>query len=104
MGWFFVFLASISEIVGVIGLKMYSDKKTLPTASLYFGGFATSFFFLYHSFNFLQVSISYAVWIGIGTAGAVLINMFVFGEPKSTQRFISVAIIIIGVVGLKAVS
>ena len=29
MGWFFVFCAAISEIVGVIGLKMYSKDKTL---------------------------------------------------------------------------
>lgn len=104
MGWLFVLLASVSEIAGVMGLKMYSNKKNAQHAALYFGGFALSFIFLYQSFNYLQVSVSYAVWIGIGTAGAVLINMFIFGETKSAQRFISVIIIVIGVVGLKAVS
>lgn len=104
MGWIFVCLAAISEIAGVVGLKIFSDKKTATSGALYYGGFAASFFFLYHSFNYLQVSISYAVWIGIGTAGAVLINMFIFNEPKSTQRFLSVCLIVIGVVGLKAVS
>lgn len=104
MGWIFVFLAAVSEITGVIGLKLYSDKKSFPNAIVYFGGFAAAFFFLYHSFAYLQVSVSYAVWIGIGTAGAVLINMFVFGEAKSIHRFISVFLIIIGIVGLKAVS
>lgn len=74
MGWFFVFCAAISEIVGVIGLKMYSKDKTLANGALYIGGFATSFAFLYTSFLFLQVSVAYAVWIGIGTAGAVLLT------------------------------
>ena len=39
MGWFFVFCAAISEIVGVIGLKMYSKDKTLANGAIYIGGF-----------------------------------------------------------------
>jgi len=71
---------------------------------LFLGGFAASFAFLYYSFNFLQVSTAYAVWVGIGTAGAVIINMIFFGESKSLGRITSVILIIIGVVGLRALS
>ncbi|AOV07095.1 DMT family transporter [Sporosarcina ureilytica] len=104
MGWLFVLLAAMSEVVGVIGLKMYSQKKTWRNGLIYGLGFAASFAFLYVAFKYLQVSIAYAVWIGIGTAGAVLINMVVFNESKSIGRIISVGLIIIGVVGLKALS
>lgn len=104
MGWLFVLLAAISEVVGVVGLKMYSQQKNWFNGIVYAGGFATSFAFLYMSFKFLQVSIAYAVWIGIGTAGAVLINMIVFGESRSVGRIVSVGLIIVGVVGLKALS
>src|SRR5699024_7567652 len=104
MGWIYVFLAAVSELVGVIGLKKFSEKKTLPSFALYFGGFAASFAFLYQSFKFLQVSTSYAVWIGIGTAGAVLINMIFFGESKSIGKVVSVMFVVVGVVGLKALS
>lgn len=104
MGWIFVFLAAISEIIGVIGLKMYSEKKTLRNGAMYLGGFGLSFALLYTSFQYLQVSVAYSVWIGIGTAGAVLINMFFFGESKSTARIVSVAAIVVGVTGLKALS
>jgi len=104
MGWLFVFLAAISELTGVVGLKKYSEQKTMPSLIIYFGGFAASFVFLYQSFKFLQVSTSYAVWIGIGTAGAVLMNMIFFGESKSVGKVISVIFVVIGVVGLKALS
>lgn len=104
MGWFYVGLAAVCEIIGVIGLKMFSQKKKISSAILYGGGFGLSFLFLYLSFQFLQVSVAYAVWIGIGTAGAVLINMFLFGESKSFGRITSVILIVIGVVGLKALS
>ncbi|WP_409367633.1 DMT family transporter [Lysinibacillus sp. 38-6] len=104
MGWLFVLLAASSELVSVIGLKKYSTKKGFISMLLYVGGFAASLSFLYKSFEFLQTSTAYAVWIGIGTAGAVLINMVFFGESKSKGRLASVCCIIIGVVGLKALS
>ncbi|MEY2191910.1 multidrug efflux SMR transporter [Neobacillus sp. BF23-41] len=104
MGWVFVFLAAASEVAGAAGLKLYSQQKTLRNGVLYIGGFGASLAFLYVSFQFLQLSIAYAVWVGIGTAGAVFINMFLFGESKNLGRIFSVILIIIGVVGLKALS
>ncbi len=104
MGWLFVTFAAISEIIGVIGLKLFSTKKNIKTGSLFLGGFGLSFFLLYQAFAYLQLSIAYAVWIGIGTAGAVLINMIFFGESKSGARIFSLILIIVGVTGLKLVS
>ncbi|MED3682025.1 multidrug efflux SMR transporter [Bacillus thuringiensis] len=104
MGWVFVLFAAISEIIGVMGLKMYSENKSFLNGVVYFGGFSSSFVFLYTSFRYLQVSVAYAVWVGIGTAGAVLLNMFLFGESKSLARIISVFLIVIGVTGLKALA
>lgn len=104
MGWILVFLAALSEFVGVIGLKKYSEKKNMKNGLLYVGGFGLAFFLLYNSFKYLQVSTAYAVWIGVGTAGAVVINMLFFGESKSTGRIVSLCLIVFGVVGLKAIS
>ncbi|CAH2716914.1 putative guanidinium efflux system subunit GdnD [Neobacillus rhizosphaerae] len=104
MGWLFVFLAAASEIAGAAGLNLYSQRKTVKNGILYLGGFGTSFVFLYTSFHYLQVSIAYTVWVGIGTAGAVLINMYLFGESKNVGRILSVILILIGVMGLKALS
>lgn len=104
MGWLFVIFASISEITGVVGLKLFSQEKNIRNGALFVGGFALSFALLYQAFGYLQLSIAYAVWIGIGTAGAVLINMIFFGESTSAARLVSLALIIVGVTGLKLVS
>lgn len=104
MGWLLVLLAAISEIIGVVGLRYYSQNKTLRNLLIYVGGFGMSFVLLYASFNYLQLSIAYVVWIGIGTVGAVLVNIIFFGESKNLTRIISIIAIIIGVAGLKAVS
>ncbi len=104
MGWVFVILAAVAEIVGVIGLRFYSQHKTVRNLLLYIGGFGLSFALLYASFSYLQLSIAYVVWVGIGTVGAVLVNIMFFGESKNLARIISIIAIIIGVAGLKAVS
>ncbi|GKV69483.1 QacE family quaternary ammonium compound efflux SMR transporter [Sporosarcina sp. NCCP-2716] len=104
MGWLYVALAAGSELAGVAGLNKYSKRKSLLSGLAYLGGFGLSFLFLYTSFKYLQVSTAYAVWIGIGTAGAVLLNMIFFGESRSLSRIASLMLIIIGVVGLKALS
>lgn len=104
MGWLLVLLAAISEIIGVVGLRFYSQNKTLRNLLIYVGGFGMSFVLLYASFNYLQLSIAYVVWIGIGTVGAVLVNIIFFSESKNLTRIISIIAIIIGVAGLKAVS
>lgn len=104
LGWILVILAAAFEFLGVIGLKKYSEQKNMFNGFIYLLGFGGAFALLYFSFEYLQVSIAYAVWIGIGTAGAVIINMIFFGESKSMGRIISVILIVIGVVGLKFVS
>ncbi|KMY29926.1 DMT family transporter [Lysinibacillus xylanilyticus] len=104
MGWILVLLAAFSEIVGVVGLRFYSQEKNIRNLLIYLGGFGLSFVLLYASFNYLQLSIAYVVWVGIGTVGAVLVNIIFFGESKNLTRIISIIAIIIGVAGLKAVS
>ena len=61
MGWVLIILAALSEIIGVVGLRFYSQYKTLRNLMLYIGGFGVSFALLYTSFNYLQLSIAYVV-------------------------------------------
>lgn len=104
MGWLFVIIAAILETIGVVGLKKFSTQKNILNALILMSGFSGAFYFLYASFEYLQVSIAYAVWIGIGTTAAVIINMLFFGETKSLGRLVAVFVIVIGVSGLKFVS
>lgn len=104
MGWIYVILSAILETIGVVGLKKFSTKKTITSALTLILGFGGAFVLLYASFDYLQVSVAYAVWIGIGTTAAVLINIIFFNESKDLVRIVAVMIIVIGVSGLKYVS
>lgn len=97
-------LLTALEILGVVGLKLFSRRKSLFNLALFSGGFALSYLFLYFSLAYLDMSIAYAAWMGLGTAGAVIINMVFFGESRKMSRIVGVGLIVIGVVGLKMVS
>ena len=98
MGWIYVFVASALEILGVVGLKLFSRRKSLFNLALFSGGFALSYLFLYFSLAYLDMSIAYAAWMGLGTAGAVIINMVFFGESRKMSRIVGVGLFVIGVV------
>lgn len=52
----------------------------------------------------LPVGTAYAVWTGIGAVGAVLLGIFLFDEPATLARLGCVALIVLGLIGLKLVS
>lgn len=104
MGWVFVALAAVAELVGVFGLSLYSQNRTMINRILYYGGIFAAFALLYYSFHFLPLSIAYTVFTGVGTAGAVILNIVFFKESKNIKRVLSLVAIIIGVVGLQYVS
>jgi multidrug transporter EmrE-like cation transporter len=48
----------------------------------------------------LSLGLTYAIWAGIGTAAIAAIGMVVLGEPVSAMRVSSIALILVGVIGL----
>jgi quaternary ammonium compound-resistance protein SugE len=49
----------------------------------------------------LPVGSAYAVWVGIGAVGTVILGIILLGDSASLPRLISVGFIILGIIGLK---
>ena len=49
----------------------------------------------------LPVGTAYAVWVGVGAVGTVILGIVLFAEPANALRLISVGLIVAGIVGLK---
>jgi quaternary ammonium compound-resistance protein SugE len=48
----------------------------------------------------LEVGAAYAVWTGIGAAGAAVIGMIFLGDAASTLKLVSIGLVLAGVIGL----
>ena len=101
MAWILLFIAGIIEAGWAIGLK-FSEGFTKPVPSiLTIAGIVTSMYLLALSARTLPIGTAYAVWVGIGTLGAVVLGMVLLGEPVSAPRIFFVALLLVSVVGLK---
>lgn len=98
--WVALLIAGVLEIAWASGFKFLSFQRPLLSAGVLAAMYA-SFFFLWLATQKLPVGTAYAVWTGIGAAGAAIIGMLIFKEPMTTVRILSLVAIIGGVVGLK---
>ncbi|MFY8093189.1 MAG: DMT family transporter [Niveispirillum sp.] len=101
MEWVYLLAAGLFEVGFVLGLKA-SEGLSRPVPSLVtLTCLGASLWLLSLAMRSLPLGTAYAVWTGIGTAGAVLAGMIMAREGVDPARVACVALILAGVVGLK---
>ena len=100
MTWLYLALAILLEVSGTTCMKLSEGFTKVVPSILLFVFYSLSFTMLTLSLKKLDVSIAYAVWSGVGTALIAAIGVLWFREPATALKFISLGLIIIGVVGL----
>lgn len=101
MTWIILILAGLFEIVWAVGLKYTHGFTRLVPSAVTVGGMLISFWLLALAMKTLPLGTAYAVWVGIGTVGAFVAGIILFGESISWLRIASVALIVVGLIGLK---
>lgn len=103
LAWIFLVIASFGEIFGVMSINLYIQKKNLARLFLVVLSFAGGFFFLSLAMRDIPLGTAYAIWTGLGAAGAVLMGILFFKESTDWKRIAFLLCIIAGAVGLKAI-
>lgn len=101
LAWGLVVLGGIVECFWVSGLK-HADSTLLYALTAL--GIIFSFSAMILACKVLEVSIAYSVFVGIGTAGVVAGEIFIFGEPFSAIKVSLIALLLFAVIALKFVS
>jgi quaternary ammonium compound-resistance protein SugE len=105
MAWTYLLVAGLLEIAWAIGLK-YTEGftklwPTVITIVLMIG----SFFALAQAVNPktspIPIGTGYAIWTGIGAIGTAILGIILFAESASPARLGCLALVIVGIVGLK---
>ncbi|WP_040284998.1 DMT family transporter [Sporosarcina koreensis] len=104
MAWIYLVIASFGEIFGVMCINWFIQKKTLGRLALLIVSFGGGFVFLSLAMRSIPMGTAYAIWTGLGAAGAVLIGILLFGESAGWKRMLFLACIIAGATGLKLFS
>ncbi|MGP1717828.1 MAG: quaternary ammonium compound efflux SMR transporter SugE [Methylophilus sp.] len=101
MAWFILVIAGLFEVGWAIGLK-YTDgfSKLWPTVGTVLA-MVISLGLLGLAMKTLPVGTAYAIWVGVGAIGTVILGMILFGEPATPLRIGSLVLIVAGIIGLK---
>lgn len=101
MAWLILIIAGLFEVGWAIGLK-YTDgfSRWWPTAGTVLA-MIISIGLLGLAMKTLSVGTAYAIWVGVGAIGTVILSIILFGEPATPMRLISLLLIVAGIIGLK---
>jgi quaternary ammonium compound-resistance protein SugE len=103
MAWAVLVAAGLLEIVWAIALKYTDGFTRLWPTLLALVAATVSFVMLSAALRSLPVGTAYAVWVGIGALGVAIAGILALGESASPARLGFLAVIVIGVIGLKVV-
>ncbi len=98
MAWIYVLLASIVEVVWVVGLKYSSTWWHWAGTMLMIG---ISFYLIIKACENLPSGTVYAVFTGLGAAAIVLVDFLVFHAHFSVIKVVLIGLIVSGVIGIK---
>ncbi len=100
--WLLLGFAILAEVAGTLALRASDGfSRPLPSAIVVVG-YGAAFWLMALVLRDISVSVTYAVWSGVGTALIATIGMTMLGEPVSALKVLSLAAIVAGVVGLNA--
>jgi len=99
--WFSVFIATIFEVIWVLGLKYSSSIEEWIGTIICIG---LTFVLLTFANKKLPISTTYTVFTGIGTVGTILVDVVFFGEELNAIKVFFILILITGVIGLKLIT
>jgi quaternary ammonium compound-resistance protein SugE len=104
MPWIYLGLAGLFEVVWAIGLKYTEGFSRLWPSVVTGSAMIVSIVLLAMAVKSLPIGTAYAIWTGIGAVGAVVLGIVLFGDSASPARLACVALVLIGIVGLKLTS
>lgn len=102
--WVYLVIAGLLEVAWALGLKWSDgfDMRNRPLAtSLTLVALVGSFVLLAQASRSLPIGTAYAVWTGIGAAGAAIGGIVLFGESVAPLRVVCLVLLVAAIVGLK---
>lgn len=101
MAWLLLVSAGLVEIVMAAALKAsHGWSRPLP-GLVGVGAALLSIALLALAIKSLPTGTAYAIWTGIGAVGVALLGVLVHGDSASPARLACVALIVVGIAGLR---
>ena len=99
--WMQVIIAAFFEVGWVIGLKHASTTLEWVLTII---AIVVSFYLMINASTKLPVGTVYAVFVGLGTVGTVIMDIVLFDQSANSMKLLLIGLLLVGVVGLKVLT
>ena len=100
MPWILLFVAILLEVAGITSMKLSRGFAEMIPSIAVPVFYVLSAAAVILALKRLDLSVTYAIWSGVGTALAAMIGISYFREPLTLFKIASLALVVLGVVGL----
>ncbi len=102
LAWGLLALAGVLEVLWLVALNTTEQLTRPVSAALSLALAGLEFVILSYVVRVIPAGTAYAICMGLGAAGGVLVGIVVFSEPMKAIQGLCIALIIVGMVGIKA--
>jgi len=100
MPWLLLFAAILLEVAGITSMKLSRGFAEMVPSIAVPVFYVLSAAAVILALKRLDLSVTYAIWSGVGTALAAMIGIAYFREPLTLIKVASLLLVVLGVVGL----
>jgi quaternary ammonium compound-resistance protein SugE len=101
VAWLLLVLAGVFEVGFTTCLRYTDGFRNIGWNAGFFVCAGLSFFLLEQAARTIPLGTAYAIWVGIGAAGTLLVGVALGEEALSPTRFLLIAGLVGCVIGLK---
>jgi small multidrug resistance pump len=96
--YIYLIIAVITETIGTAAIQSSEQFTRFWPSALLIVAYITSFYFMSLTLKYMQVSVVYAIWSGLGIVFIAIIGWIVFKQSLDFGAIAGMALIIAGVV------
>ena len=101
MAWAALVLGGLFEVGFTTALRHVDGFRNWPWVLAFLVSVSLSMGLLEYASRTIPLGTAYAVWVGIGAVGTVLVGILAYGDPAGVARLLLIAALIGCIVGLK---
>lgn len=101
MGWLWLLLAVVFEVIGTSALKASDNFKHLGAAGLFILFYGLCFYFLSLAMKTIPLNVAYAVWAGLGIVLTTVVAVVYWHEGVSFSSLVGIGLILGGAIILQ---
>lgn len=101
MAWLILIVGGLFELGWLVAIKFTDGFTRLLPSIVTVGFMAASIGCLGLAVKSIPLGTAYAAWTGTSIAGAAALGIYLFDEPTTLLRLVSISLIIMGIIGLR---